>query len=207
MFVTIYHSSFSVPTRRVAVGENNVNSFRSDQIKKFLGPLLGRLLSNVGDQSDEVVGLVEDLESGFTPSSRLRCRIQNDRQGLKIVEVRFSEFLETQFVPASTTISSQQILLGVIMAVNGIDEEKRRQVLRWIKVVAGRRQGGVESEILWAKEVLGFGSTEDITESQIKIRFRETLREVHPDRGKNEKGWLVDELMQARKTLLETKKD
>lgn len=205
VFIVIYHSSSLAPTRRVAVGENDFDSFGSDQIKRNLGPLLRRLFAVVAGQGDEVIDMIEDLERGLTPTSRLRCRIQKDKQGLKSTEIFFSDLSEPEFVPATTGISSQQILLGVIMAVNGVEDAKRRSVLRWVKAVASGFGEDVEGEVFWAREVLGFTSTEEVTEAQIKSRFRETLREVHPDGGKNAKGWLVDELIQARKTLMETK--
>jgi hypothetical protein len=64
---------------------------------------------------------------------------------------------------------------------------------------------GVDSELRWAMEVLGFRAGTDVRKDDVNRRFRRLLRDAHPDTGATDDGAAerIEELSEARDRLLD----
>ncbi len=64
---------------------------------------------------------------------------------------------------------------------------------------------GVDSELRWAMEVLGFRAGTDVRKDDVNRRFRRLLRDAHPDTGAADDGAAerIEELSEARDRLLD----
>ncbi len=64
---------------------------------------------------------------------------------------------------------------------------------------------GIDSELRWAMEVLGFRAGTDVRKDDVNRRFRRLLRDAHPDTGAANLGAAerIEELSEARDRLLD----
>ncbi len=221
----VWHSRPYAPTRRVALG-NLV--LPADPPPGFGGLLLGAVVAAHVDGVDDEMApdlhrLILQIERGErVVQPRLRHRYQVDRHGLSRSSHRMvgeGEHLAFEF---ATTGSAMQQVLGAIYAAERLAIELRHDVaaallkgLRWrgpigpalISHLAGSRASfaALVDPTAWAYELLGFPQgTAGATKKEVMARFRDRLREAHPDHGGSESSasQAISELAEARRILL-----
>ncbi|HEX3394220.1 MAG TPA: hypothetical protein VHS52_06805 [Acidimicrobiales bacterium] len=224
----IRHTRAVAPTRRIALGSQWLPT---DPAPGYGGILLGGIVAaHLEDLHpellDELVELVDDLEKGRRiPQPRLRHRFQVDVVGLdrsrhKLVGV--GETMHYEFDGHGLAVPQ---LLGAVYAAGQIHAETRpavfhaiRKAMRWegpagaglIAHLADPTSASPRSWRLfptderWALQILGFdpGTTPERTE--VMRRFRNLIRESHPDHGARTEGagQRILELTEARRILM-----
>lgn len=221
----VWHSRAYAPTRRVALG---TLVLPADPPPGFGGLLLGAVVAaHVDGVSDELEPdlhrLILQIERGErVVQPRLRHRYQVDRHGLARSVHRMvgeGEHLSFEF---DTTGSAMQQVLGAIYAAERLALDLRHDVagallkgLRWrgpigpalISHLAGSRASfsSLVDPKAWAFEILGFPQgTANASKKDVMARFRDRLREAHPDHGGNEASAskAIADLSEARRILL-----
>mgnify|MGYP002020291700 FL=1 len=231
--LNVWHSRPAVPTRRVALGEDQLGFDPSP------GPG-GLLLAAVfaahtqqfgDDENNDLDDLLNLVEVGARiPQPRLRHRLQEDRVGLTRSTHRLVEFPdgrisldlapsdrpEPHVLAALYRISQQQrqmrrSLLTLLRSARGWRGQDHDDLLRYLsgKSPVNKWGGDVGNDhVAWALEVLGLTGTsmEDIPEPrQIRRTFRRLLRNAHPDHGglAEDAGQRIETLTAARNILLD----
>jgi hypothetical protein len=224
----VCHSRPIAPTRRVALGERNLPV---DPPPGFGGILLAGVVATFAGSLDddlyaELGTLIRQVDRGHRiPQPRLRHRFQEDRIGLTRVRHRLTgqgEALRFDIDPGSAT-PAQHVLAAVYAAadlrpslrapvVDGL-----RVAMRWraplgpafIARLAGRDVPGLPAAAIadplgWARITLGFTTEHVPSKSAVQRRFRELLRDAHPDHGAATLGAAerIAELREARRILL-----
>jgi len=221
----VWHSRPYAPTRRVALG-NLV--LPADPAPGFGGLLLGAVVAAHapavdGDLEPDLHRLILQVERAErVVQPRLRHRFQVDRHGLSRSVHRLvgeGEHIGFEFETAG---SPMQQVLGAIYATERLSVELRHGVaaallkgLRWrgpigpalISYLVGSRAslGALVDPTAWAYEVLGFPQgTNTADKKDVMARFRDRLREVHPDHGGEEAAAsrAIGDLTEARRILL-----
>jgi hypothetical protein len=222
----IWHSRPMTPTRRVALGHLVLPS---DPAPGFGGLLLGAVVARHMDGVDDDMvpdlhRLLVQVEQGERiVQPRLRHRFQVDRHGLARSTHRLvgeGEDLDLQFAPNGPPL---QQVLGAMYAVERLDRTARHGVvealhrgMRWrgpigpalIAHLAGGRATSLASLAdprAWALELLGFPpGTVAPPKKEVQMRFRDRLREAHPDHGGSDAGAAkaISDLTEARRVLL-----
>jgi hypothetical protein len=203
----IWHSRPIAPTRRVALGRQHLPM---DPAPGFGGLLLGAVVAAHMEQLEpdfvpELGRLLDDLEAGRRiVQPRLRHRFQVDHHGLAKSthallgqgdELTFS--LETEGSPASQ-------VLGAAYAAGRVDRPHRplvmavlRRAVVWrgetgpeliahltgMSRVRSRSAGAFAHPEVWALTVLGFDGGAVPAKRDVQRRFRDLLRDAHPDHG------------------------
>lgn len=221
----IWHTRPAVPTRRIALGHMVLPV---DPTPGFGGLLLGSIVAAHLDGIDDelipdVHRLIGEIESGErVVQPRLRHRFQIDRHGLALSRHRLvGDGDEISFDFASVGTDLAQVL-GAIYATERLDAEHRHRVAsvlheaaRWrgpigpalIAHLAGSRieaLGALADPLGWALERLGFDAAEKApSKRQVTARFRERMRDVHPDHGGDEvdAARQMSDLAEARRIL------
>jgi hypothetical protein len=223
----VFHSRRIAPTRRVALGDSRLPV---DPAPGFGGILLGGIVAaHIGeidpDLQPDLMRLTVQLEEGARiPQPRLRFRFQTDRIGLlpswfRLVghDERLDFEFEQRCLPA-------QAVLGAVYAAGAIDRPARhvvmstiRRGMRWtgpvgpelIAALAGFGKGSFsatafEDPVGWALHTLGFSSRPVPPRREVLRRFRDLLREAHPDHGAQSNGAAerITEPTEARRILL-----
>lgn len=222
----VRHSRIVAPTRRVALGELFLPTDPPD------GPLL--LAAVVGtfvprldpDLRDDLDLLIDDLERRRRiPQPRLRHRFQTDTQGLARSRHRLYRDDDT----GSTSLSYEEALhplpqiLAAVYAAGMLTTAARSHAfsLLWR---ASRWDGGSSDQLLshlsgpdpigaihrrrggaaWALAALGFEPGEQPERGDVVRRFRDAVRDAHPDHGaeSNAASMRITELTDARRILL-----
>ena len=221
----IWHSRPFTPTRRVALGHLVLPA---DPAPGFGGLLLGAVVARYLPEVDDdlvpdihrLLGQVETGERVIQP--RLRHRYQVDRHGLtRSIHRLLGEGEEVQVEFAPSVLPLQQIL-GAVYAVERLDAAARHggadaihRAMRWrgpigpqlMAHLAGSRStrlSALADPRAWALEVLGFPQgTAMPSKKAVQQRFRERLREVHPDFGGAESSAAraIADLSEARRVL------
>jgi hypothetical protein len=177
--------------------------------------------------------LTRELEAGRrVPQPRLRYRLQVDTVGLNSVRHRLvgeGERLSFDFDPHGAP--AQQVL-GAVYAAGRLDPVVRRPVMATIRravnwagpvgaeliaSLSGMRAGSVlgrsalENPTAWALELLGFGAPGSLRvgpgstppAKDVLRRYREMLRDAHPEHGAEADGAAqrIAELTEARRIL------
>jgi hypothetical protein len=177
--------------------------------------------------------LTRELEAGRrVPQPRLRYRLQVDTVGLNSVRHRLlgeGERLSFDFDPHGAP--AQQVL-GAVYAAGRLDPVARRPVMATIRrainwagpvgaeliaSLSGIRAGSalgrsaLENPTAWALELLGFGGSGSARvgpgstppAKDVLRRYREMLRDAHPDHGAEADGAAqrIAELTEARRIL------
>lgn len=224
--VEIFHSRTHSPTRRLSLGHLVLPV---DPAPGLGGLLLGGIIAaHLPDVEEDLVPdihrLVLQVDRGDrVVQPRLRHRYQIDRQGLSRSRHRLvgdGEQLRYEF---ETHGSPLQQVLGAVYSLERLDVIARHvltpvlhKAMRWRGPLAGEflayLAGTATSSITamtdpraWALEMLGFpAGTVSPSKRDVQRRYRESLREVHPDHGGNasEAGQRIEQLGEARRVLL-----
>ncbi len=227
----IFHSRPIAPTRRLALGQCLLPT---SPAPGHGGVLLAGVVARFKNEIDsefyaDLFSLTRELETGTRIAQpRLRHRLQTDQVGLlsskhRLVrregEMAF-EFDHEKGAPA-------QFVLGAIYAAGETSERERtdlmetiRHGLRWSGPVGpslifhllggsaaavGALAMGTGDPVVWALEVLGLDDGQQAPGKKvIQIRFRDLLRDAHPDHGggHHEAADRISELTEARRILL-----
>jgi len=224
----IRHSRAVAPTRRIALGSQWLPT---DPAPGYGGILLGGLVATHIDSLDpearaELVDLIDDLENGRRiPQPRLRHRFQVDVVGLdrsrhKLVGV--GEAMNYELDGHGLAVPQ---LLGAVYAAGQIHSATRpavfhaiRKAVRWdgsvgpslIDHLADPTSASLRSWRLfptderWALQVLGFDPETTPERGEVMRRFRNLIRESHPDHGARHEGagQRILELTEARRILM-----
>ena len=193
------------------------------------GILLGGIIAQyVGDVHEDMVPdvhrLITQVERGERiVQPRLRHRYQADRHGLgrsahRLVNVDN----EVQFQFAETGAPLQHVL-GAIYVLERLDVSVRKQLapillkaMTWrgplnqlfVSYLTGSGSSSISALTdprAWALEILGFpAGTIKPSKKEVQARFRDSLRDVHPDHGGDQgsAGRSIIDLGEARRVLL-----
>ena len=223
----VFHSRPIAPTRRVALG---ITVLPTAPPPGFGGLLLGGIVAAFVEQVEDdllpdLVRLTHQLERGQRiPQPRLRHRLQADRVGLTGYRHRLIGQGEKLEFDLDESGAAAPHVLAAVYAAGRLAPEVRprlfetiRRGLRWRGAIDGdliEHLGGAHrtrswsvvgglDPTGWALGVFGFESSVS-GRSQVQRRFRELLREAHPDHGADHEGAAqrIDELTEARRILL-----
>ena len=223
-----WHSRPIAPTRRVALGRRLLPV---EPAPGFGGLLLGAVVAaHMADLDQDVVpelsGLLDDLENGRRIAQpRLRHRFQEDHIGLARSRHRLVGQGDELDVQLDTQGSPASMVLGAAYACGRLDRAARPVVMEVLRR-ATRWRGGVSPELLaylsgasgprtrsmgafahpelWALGILGFDDGVVPAKRDVQRRFRDLVREAHPDAGASAAGAAqrIADLAEARDILL-----
>ena len=227
--IEICHSRPIAPTRRVALGRNRLPC---DPAPGFGGILLGAICARFGPELDDellpdLVALSHEVEWGRRiPQPRLRHRFQKDRVGL----TRSWQRLVTDGDTLSVDFDSEkaapaQLVLAAVYAAGTAARSGRpavtdaiRKGLAWNgdvgselfahlsgRVGSSSSAAAVADPVGWALVVLGIEPRDRTPDrSVVQRRFRDALREAHPDHGASGEAAAgrIAEISEARRILL-----
>jgi hypothetical protein len=198
----IWHSRPITPTRRVSLGHLMLPA---DPAPGFGGILLGAVVAR-----------------HLFVQPRLRHRFQTDRHGLALSRhqlIAVENSAEFAFADGGSPL---QQVLGSIYALERLDAETRRalgpmmrRAMTWrgpfgasfIAYLAGSNASSISAisdPRAWALEILSFPpGTLKPSKKEVTSRFREMLRNVHPDHGASERdaSRAIADLSEARRIL------
>jgi hypothetical protein len=221
----IWHSRPTTPTRRVALGHLVLPT---DPAPGFGGLLLGAVIAAHLPEVDEdlvpdIYRLLDQIERGQRVTQpRLRHRYQVDRHGLAVSVHRLQGDGDNVHFDLKARGSGLAQVLGAVYALERLDQAARRQLvpvlhrsMRWrgpigpsfVSNLAGAASVSLSAMAdpkAWALDLLGFPiGTGAVTNKQVTGRYRDRLREVHPDRGGDEAdaGKAISDLTEARRIL------
>ncbi len=222
----VWHSRPVTPTRRVSLGNLILPV---DPAPGFGGLLLGAVVAHhLDDIDDDLVADVHRLlgqvdRGDRVVQPRLRHRYQVDRHGLGVSRHRLQGEGENVHFSFETSGSGLVQVLGVIYAVERLEQSARHSLIPLIKK-AMRWKGPIGPSFInhlagttatslaamadpraWALELFGFPlGTGKVTKREVMGRYRDQLRLVHPDHGGDEvdAGKAIGDLHQARRVLL-----
>jgi hypothetical protein len=224
--VEIFQSRTQSPTRRLSLG-NLV--LPVDPAPGLGGLLLGGIIAaHLHEVAEELVPdvhrLVLQVDRGDrVVQPRLLHRYQIDRQGLSRSRHRLVGDGERLSYEFETNGSALQQVLGAIYSLERLDVLVRHaltpvlhKAMRWrgpldanfLSYLAGSSTSSITAMTdprAWALELLGFpAGTVSPTKRDVQRRYRESLRDAHPDHGGsiNEAGQRIEQLGEARRVLL-----
>ncbi|MEY2424682.1 MAG: hypothetical protein QOI61_254 [Actinomycetota bacterium] len=223
----VRHSRIVAPTRRVALGELFLPTDPPDG-PLLLAAIVGTFVPRLGaDLRDDLDLLIDDLERRRRiPQPRLRHRFQTDTQGLARSRHRLYRDDET----GVATLSYEEALhplpqiLAAVYAAGMLVTAARVHAFSMLWR-ASRWDGGTSEQLLshlsgpdplaaaihrrrggaaWALAALGFAPDEQPERSDVVRRFRDAVRDAHPDHGaeSNDASMRITELTDARRILL-----
>lgn len=223
----VRHSRAIAPTRRVALGEHWLPT---DPAPGFGGLLLGGLVAaHVGTLDDEeraeLQRLLADLEAGRRVAQpRLRHRLQTDLVGLDRSRHRLVGRGQTLYLEIDDHGAPAPQLLAAVYAAGRVPLQARaavfetlRRATHWpgpvddglIRYLMGRTPPPSSWRVWptderWALTVLGFGPGRPPNRHAVQRRFRDLVRQAHPDHGAEHDGagQRIVELTEARRILL-----
>ncbi len=227
----VFHSRPIAPTRRVALGQMNLPT---DTLPGHGGVLLGGVVARFKGEMDpdlypDIFALTRELDYGMRiPQPRLRHRLQQDVVGLSSSVQRLHQSNgELVFEFEADKGAPEQFVLGAIYAAGELPKKERavimetiRKSLRWMGPVGpsfifhllggsassvGSLSIGSGDPLVWALEVMGFDELGETPEKKIiQTRFRDLLRDAHPDHGgaDDDAADRITELREARRILL-----
>lgn len=220
----IWHTRPAVPTRRVSLGHMVLPV---DPPPGFGGLLLGAIVAaHLRGIADELVpdvhALIAEVGAGTRiVQPRLRHRFQVDRHGLARSRHRLvgdGDDISFDFDSTGTDLAQ---VLGAVYAMERLAPEHRRHVLpvvqkaaRWrgpigpalVAYLAGSQTLALEALADprgWALGVLGFEPGTTPPKRAVTARFRERMRDVHPDHGGSsvDAARAMSDLAEARRVL------
>ncbi|MGA1638209.1 MAG: hypothetical protein ACO38L_04785 [Ilumatobacteraceae bacterium] len=224
--VEIFHSRTQSPPRRLSLG-NLV--LPVDPAPGLGGLLLGGIIAAHLHEVDEelvpdVHRLVLQVDRGDrVVQPRLLHRYQIDRQGLSRSRHRLVGDGEQLSYEFESNGSALQQVLGAIYSLERLDVLVRHvltpvlhKAMRWrgpidttfLSYLAGTATSSITAMTdprAWALELLGFpAGTVSPTKRDVQRRYRESLREAHPDHGGrvDDAGQRIEQLGEARRVLL-----
>jgi hypothetical protein len=223
----IRHTRANLPTRRVALG---TRWLPVDPVPGFGGVLLGGVAASRvdeldGDELKDLLRLADDLEAGTRISQpRLRHRFQTDVVGLDRSRHKLVGDGELLWFELDDHGAPVPQLLGAVYAAGQVPAPARtpvfrviRRALRWRGPLgptfiaylssdeAARAWRTFPLDERWALQVLGFAPEGGLSRDGIQRRFRDLVRQVHPDTGAEADGagQRILELTEARRILLQ----
>lgn len=223
----IWHSRPVAPTRRVAVGRQLLPV---DPAPGFGGLLLGGIVAaHVPDLDPDLLPelgqLLADLEDGRRIAQpRLRHRFQDDRHGLAKSTHRLVARGDAVELDLASEGTPAVQILGAVYAAGALTPGLRagamevvRRAIHWrgglgspliahLSGVSGARAWsmGLADPVGWALGILGFETNDQPARRDLQRRFRDLLREAHPDHGGEAASAAsrIAELSEARRILL-----
>lgn len=227
----VFHSRAVAPTRRVALGELDLPVSPAPGFGGIL--LAGVVAAHMPDLDpelfDDLDRLTHQLQAGHRiPQPRLRHRFQTDRIGLTRSVHRLEGEGEDLAFDLSDKGAPAQHILASVYAAGAMPLVARGRVMDTIRL-AMRWSGGLNrafvahvsgldrsrswsarafaDPVRWAIEVLGLATSGAMAvpdRSAVQRRFREMLREAHPDHGGDTGSAAVRiaEITEARRILL-----
>lgn len=224
--IEIRHSRPVAPTRRVALGA----LFLPTDPAPGYGPLLLAAVVGAGAQlledelRDGVDRLIDDLDRGrHVPQPRLRHRFQTDVVGLDRSRHRLVGAGERVSLEIDGHGAVLPQVLGVVYAAARLSYRARPAAFRLLRR-ATRWEGDADERLLqylsgdeaafrrwdspgdegWALRMLGFSVGSEPARSEILTRFRNLVRDAHPDHGgeTDGAGQRIHELSEAKRILL-----
>ena len=230
--LNVWHSRPAVPTRRVALGEDQL---RFDPTPGTGGLLLAAVVGAYAqqledDENSDLSDLLNLIEIGARiPQPRLRHRLQEDRIGLTrsthrlvgapdgriSLELAPSDRPEPHVLAALYRIRQQpspmrRSLLTLLRSARRWQGHDHDDLLRFVsgKSPTDHWGNGVGTDsVTWALNVLGFSGRhiDELPDSrQVRRTFRRLLRTAHPDHGgvAEDAGRRIEALTAARNILL-----
>lgn len=219
----VRHSRPIAPTRRVALGELFLPT---EPAPGFGGILLASVVGAfIGELDDEWRGgldrLMDDLERGRRIAQpRLRYRYQQDTVGLDRSRHRLVGDGEALSVEIDRHSAALPQILGAVYAGGKLSLRCRPAVFRLLRR-ATRWQGRADDRLLgylsgdapwapgmedegWALAVLGFAPGQEPSRTAVQRRFRQLVRDAHPDHGgsADRAGRRILDLTAAKRILL-----
>lgn len=229
----IYHSRPFAPTRRLALGRSDLpvdpapgpgGILLGAVIAQFRGELDEELFENM-------LKLTMQLQEGQRiVQPRLRHRFQEDRHGLTRSRARLRRDGDALTVDLDNHGSGLQMMVGVVYTAGSLPAAGRRTVMdavrkgmRWTGpldrslyahlsgLTAGREWdvAAYDDPVQWALHTLGMSAEDDGSiripdRKSIQRRFRDALREAHPDHGgdSDDAATRINDLTEARRILL-----
>jgi hypothetical protein len=228
----VFHSRPIAPTRRVAHGRTHLPVSPAPGFGGIL--LAGIVAGHMGELDpelfDDLHRLTLQLQEGHRiPQPRLRHRFQVDRVGLtRSVHRLVGEGEDLDFEFEEKGAPAQHILAAVYAAgqlplvARGRVMETIRLAMRWagpldrgfVAHVTGLDRSrewsarAFHDPVRWAMDILGLagavGSLIVPRRAEVQQRFRELLRDAHPDHGGaiDDAAQRIAELTEARRILL-----
>jgi hypothetical protein len=223
----VRHSRIVAPTRRVALGELYLPTDPPDGpllLAAVVGTFVPRLDPELRDDLDL---LIDDLERRRRiPQPRLRHRFQTDTHGLARSRHRLYRDDDTNAPSLSYEDALHPLpqILAAVYAAGMLTSAARPHAFsllwraaRWyggtsddlIRHLAGtdpitdiRRRRGADAA--WALAALGFDPDDQPARGDVVRRFRDAVRDAHPDHGaeSTEASQRITELTDARRILL-----
>jgi hypothetical protein len=219
----VRHSRPIAPTRRVALGALYLPS---DPAPGFGGLLLAGLVGAFAHELDDeardrVDILLDDVErERRIAQPRVRYRFQVDTAGLDRSRHKLVGTGEQLHLEIDDHANGLPQMLAAIYAAGRLSRAARPPVFRLMRR-ATRWQGGAGDDLLsflsgepvaslgtasegWALSVLGFSPGEEPSRSEINRRFRDLIRDAHPDHGGSaeDAGLRIVDLTEAKRVLL-----
>lgn len=223
----VRHSRAIAPTRRVALGELYLPV---DPAPGFGGLLLagivGAWVQHFDDDTrDEIDVLIDDLDRGRrVVQPRIRHRFQTDTHGLAKARHRLvgageavaleiddegyglPQVLAAVYAAGKLTFRARPEVFRLIWRATRWEGDDLSQLLDYLggDEAALRRPRGARHDASWALALLGFPTTEDPDRTEVLRRFRQLVRDAHPDHGAATAGAgeRISELTQAKRVLL-----
>lgn len=228
----VFHSRPIAPTRRVALGRSLLPVSPAPGFGGILlgGIVAGHMAALDPELFDDLHRLTYQLQEGHRiPQPRLRHRFQTDRIGLTRTTHRLiGEGEDLSFELEDKGAAAQHILAAVYAAgqlplvARGRVMEAVRAAMRWVGPLDRRfiaHLSGLDRSrewsarafhdpVQWAIDVLGLAASGEVLvvpdRSEVQQRFRDLLREAHPDHGgaHDDAAHRIAELAEARRILL-----
>jgi hypothetical protein len=229
----VFHSRPIAPTRRVAIGRTNLPVDPAPGFGGLLlgGIVAGHMEDLDPDLFDDLHRLTLQLEAGRRiPQPRLRHRFQTDRVGLTRSLHRLRGEGEDLAFDFEVKGAAAQHILAAVYAAGALPPVARakamavvRLAMRWsgpldqgfVAHVSGFDRGrswssaAFSDPIRWAVGVLGLEGVQPAPAGRpdrivVQQRFRDLVREAHPDHGAATTGAAdrIADLAEARRILL-----
>jgi hypothetical protein len=223
----IRHSRSIAPTRRVALGELYLPT---DPPPGFGGLLLAGIVASRVGQLDlegraDVDVLLDDLERGrHIPQPRLRHRFQSDVVGLdrsrhrlvgvgEAVELELDDhglplpqILGAAYAASRLSARARPQVFHLLWRATRWEGDDHRRLLAWLSgdEAAYRARRDTGHDLSWALGLLGFDVRDAPDRTDVLRRFRQLVRDAHPDAGAATEGAgeRITDLAEARRMLL-----
>ena len=225
----VFHSRPVAPTRRVAIGNAQLpmdpppghGAMLLAAIAATFAPMLDT------DLADDYTRLLRQVDRGQRISQpRLRHRFQQDRIGLTRSTHRLIvDGPRLRFRIEKGTGTPEQFLLAAAYACAPMSAAERAAAIaainvgvawrgaldgRFVSRVLGRSTNAampalaLSDPVGWALRVLGIEADAKVSKATVQRRFRERLRDAHPDHGAKIDGAAerIADLAEARRILL-----
>jgi len=220
--IEVRHSRPIAPTRRVALGSLYLPCEPAPGPGGLLlAGLVGAFAGELSDElRDRVEILLDDVERGRRIAQpRVRYRFQVDTHGLDRSRHQLHGTGERVHLEIDDHANGLPQILAAIYAAGRLSRPARSDVFRLMRRATrwqgeagddllhylrrGRGAAGTGSE-LWALGILAFPPGVEPSRSEINRRFRDLVRDAHPDHGgrADEAGQRILDLTEAKRVLL-----